>query len=97
MSTAVGDLAPILANATLLEKLELPGSRYTNPAAIGALKNLKTLDLSGAKESVDVSFVSQLPKLKYISLRDATVVNGAAVTALPKMVRVITDKKTKGL
>lgn len=97
MSTAVGDLAPILANAQRLEKLELPGSRYTNATAIGALKNLTTLDLSGAKEPVDVSFVTQLPKLKSISLRDTTVVNGSAVAALPKKVRVSTDKNTKGL
>ena len=97
MSTAVGDLSPILANAPLLEKLELPGSRYANPAAIGALKNLTTLDLSGAKEPVDVSFVTALPKLKSLSLRGTTVVNGSAVAALPKTVRVGTDKKTQGL
>lgn len=93
LSTAVGDLS-FLARNVKLRRLELPGSRYTNTAALAGLPALEDVDLSGAKEPVDVSFAAKLPALRSLSLRDCQVVNGAA---LPKTVRVLTNKGTKGL
>ncbi len=97
MSTPVGNLGPLVANAPHLKCVELPGSRYTNVAALAALKELEEVDLSGAKEPVDISFATQLPKLRSLDLCDVTVVNGAVTNSLPSTVRVRTDKKTKGL
>lgn len=96
LSTAVGDLA-LLARNVKLRRLELPGSRYTNTAALAGLPALEDVDLSGAKEPVDVSFAAKLPALRSLSLRDCQVVNGAALVALPKTVRVLTSKRTTGL
>ena len=93
MSTALGDLS-FLANCRRLKKLELPGSAYSNTALIGTFTSLEELDLSNAKQPVDVSFVKTLPKLKRISLRGTEVVNGSAI---PASVKIYSDKKTKGL
>ncbi len=93
MSTALGDLS-FLANCRKLKKLELPGSAYSNIAVIGTFHDLEELDLSNAKQPVDVSFVKSLPKLKRIALRGTEVVNGSAI---PSTVKIYSDKKTKGL
>lgn len=96
MSTPVGDLA-LLAGNTKLRTLELPGSRYSNTAALASLVELEALELSNAKEPVDVAFVAKLPKLKRLDLNNTAVVNGAAVSALPKTVTIYSNKKTTGL
>ena len=93
MAPALGDLS-LLANCRKLKKLELPGSSYTGTALIGTFTDLEELDLSRAKQPVDVSFVKQLPKLKRISLYGTEVVNGSAI---PSGVKIYSDKKTKGL
>ncbi len=93
MSTALGDLS-FLAPCRRLKKLELPGSAYSNTALIGTFTELEELDLSRAKQPVDVSFVKSLPKLKRISLNGTQVVNGDAI---PSSVKVYKDKKTTGL
>ncbi|MBQ8113732.1 MAG: hypothetical protein IJ146_11080 [Kiritimatiellae bacterium] len=96
LSTPVGDLA-FLANNKKLKKLELPGSRYVNTAALAALTALEVVDLSGAKEPVSVAFAAKLPALKTLDLNGATVTDGAVVASLPKTVRVRTNKKTQGV
>ena len=93
MAPALGDLS-FLANCKKLKKLELPGSSYTGTALIGTFADIEELDLSRAKQPVDVSFVKQLPKLKRISLYGTEVLNGGAI---PSGVKVYKDKKTKGL
>ncbi len=93
MSTALGDLS-FLAPCRKLKKLELPGSSYSNIGLIGSFTELETLDLSNAKQPVDVSFVKNLPKLKRLNLRGTQVVNGSAI---PAGVKVDSDKKTTGL
>ena len=96
MSAPVGDLA-LLANCKNLRRLELPGSRYVNTAALAALTALEEVDLSGAKEPVSVAFAAKLPALKTLDLCNANVTDGAIVASLPKTVRVRTDKKTQGV
>lgn len=93
LSAPVGDLA-LLANNRKLKRLELPGCRYSNVAALAALQDLERLDLSGAKEPVDVAVVASLPKLKSLDLGGSTVVNG---TAIPASVRVGKNSRTQGL
>ena len=93
MATALGDLS-FLANCRRLKKLELPGSAYSNTALIGTFSSLEELDLSNAKQPVDVSFVKSLPKLRRIALRGTEVVNGSAI---PAGVKIYSDKNTKGL
>lgn len=93
MATALGDLS-FLANCKKLQKLELPGSAYSNTALIGTFTELEELDLSNAKQPVDVSFVKSLKKLTRISLNGTEVVNGQAI---PPSVKIRSDKKTKGL
>ena len=93
MATALGDLS-FLSSCRKLKKLELPGSVYSNTALIGTFSDLEELDLSNAKQPVDVSFVKSLPKLKRIALRGTEVVNGSAI---PSSVKIYSDKKTKGL
>ena len=93
LSCALGDLA-LLANNKQLRRLELPGSRYTNLEALAALPELEVLDLSYAKQPVDVSVVARLPKLKRLSVYGTQVVNGGAI---PASVSVSKDKKTTGL
>ena len=96
LATPVGDLS-FLANNKKLKRLELPGSRYVNTAALAALTALEEVDLSGAKEPVSVAFAAKLPALKTLDLSNATVTDGAVVASLPKTVRVRTDKKTQGV
>lgn len=96
LSAPVGDLA-FLAGNKKLKKLELPGSRYVNTAALAALTALEVVDLSGAKEPVSVAFAAKLPALKTLDLNGATVTDGAVVASLPKTVRVRTNKKTQGV
>ena len=93
MATALGDLS-FLAPCRKLKKLELPGSVYSNTDIIGTFTELEELDLSKAKQPVDVSFVKNLPKLKRISLYGTQVVNGGAI---PASVKVNKDAKTTGL
>ncbi|MBR1589387.1 MAG: hypothetical protein IJ658_13825, partial [Kiritimatiellae bacterium] len=93
MATALGDLS-FLAPCRKLKKLELPGSAFSNEALIGTFAELEELDLSRAKQPVDVSFVKNLPKLKRISLYGTQVVNGGAI---PAGVKVHKDNKTTGL
>ena len=93
MAPALGDLK-FLATCRKLKKLELPGSSYSNTDVIATLGEIEELDLSNAKQPVDVSFAAKLPKLKRISLRGTEVVNGSSI---PSGVKVSTDKKTKGL
>jgi len=93
MAPALGDLS-FLAPCRGLKKLELPGSAYSNFDVIGTFQDLEVLDLSNAKQPVDVSFVAKLPKLQRLAVRGTEVVNGSAI---PASVKVSTDKKTKGL
>ena len=96
MSFAVGDLS-FLSNNKKLKRLELPGSKYVNTGALAALPLLETVDLSGAKNPVDVAFAARLPNLKRLDLCGATVTGGAVLASLPKNVNVRTDKKTQGV
>ena len=96
LSTPVGDLA-FLAPCTKLERLELPGSAYTNTDALAGLPALKSVDLSGAQNPVSVAFAAKLPALTYLNVSSATVTDGNLVASLPKTVRVSSDKKTVGL
>ena len=93
MASALGDLS-FLSPCKKLQKLELPGSAYSNTAVIGTFAELEELDLSGAKQPVDVSFVASLPKLGRLTVRGTEVVNG---TAIPGKVKIYKDNKTKGL
>ena len=93
MAPALGDLS-FLANCKKLTKLELPSSSYTSTAIIGTFADIEELDLSRAKQPVDVSFVKKLPKLKRISLYGTDVING---NAIPSSVKIYKDKNTKGL
>ena len=96
LATAAGDLA-FLAPCKKLQKLELPGSRYTNTAVLAGLPELKSVDLSDAKEPVSIAFAAKLPNLTWLNLSRTTVTDGAVASTLPKTVRVTTDKKTQGL
>ena len=78
MAPALGDLS-FLANCKKLKKLELPSSSYTSTAIIGTFTDIEELDLSRAKQPVDVSFVKRLLKFKRTSLYGTDVVNGGAV------------------
>ena len=93
MATALGDLS-FLAPCKKLAKLELPGSAYSNTAVIGTLSGLEELDISTAKQPVDVSFVASLPNLKRLNVRGSEIVNGASI---PASVKISKDNKTKGL
>ena len=93
MAPSLGDLS-FLAPCKRLRNLALPGSAYTSTVVIGTFADLEELDLSRAKQPVDVSFVKQLPKLKRISLYGTEVVNGGAI---PANVKIYKDKNTKGL
>ena len=93
MATALGDLS-FLAPCRKLKRLDLPGSAYSNTDILGTVTELEELDLSKAKQPVDVSFVKNLPKLKRISLYGTQVVNGGAI---PASVKVNKDAKTTGL
>lgn len=93
MASALGDLS-FLSPCKKLQKLELPGSAYSNIAVIGTFAELEELDLSSAKQPIDVSFVASLPKLERLTVRGTEVVNG---TAIPAKVKIYKDNKTKGL
>lgn len=93
MASALGDLS-FLSPCKKLQKLELPGSAYSNTAVIGTLTELEELDISSAAQPVDVSFVASLPKLTRLTVRGTEVVNGASI---PASVRISKDNKTKGL
>ena len=67
MAPALGDLS-LLANLKNLEKLELPGSSYSNLAALGGLAKLKKLDLSNAKAPLDLAFARSLPALENLDV-----------------------------
>ena len=62
-TTGTPDLS-FLANCKKLERLELPGNAYGNPAVIGTLTTLTRVDVSDWPEAVDLSFVKSLPKLE---------------------------------
>ena len=66
LATAFGSLK-VLANATKLERLELPGSVVTDFDALAALTALKTLDLT-VKCDVDLAFAKGLKSLKKLTL-----------------------------
>jgi hypothetical protein len=93
MASALGDLS-FLSPCKKLQKLELPGSAYSNTAVIGTLTELEELDISSAAQPVDVSFVASLPKLTRLTVRGTEVVNGASI---PASVKISKDNKTKGL
>ena len=65
-ATAFGSLK-VLANATKLERLELPGSVVADFDALAALTALKTLDLA-VKCDVDLAFAKGLRNLKKLTL-----------------------------
>lgn len=67
---AAGDLS-YLAGCVKLEKLELPGSLYSNTEALAGLKNVKDVRLSGARGDVDVSFVKGYEKMTYFTANGA--------------------------
>ncbi|MGN0852099.1 MAG: leucine-rich repeat domain-containing protein [Kiritimatiellia bacterium] len=67
LSTDLGDLS-FLANAANLEKLELPGSRYSSTAVLANLPKVRTLDLSGSKLPLDLSFVRHMPSLTSLNI-----------------------------
>ena len=66
VATAFGSLK-VLANATKLERLELPGSVVADFDALAALTALKTLDLA-VKCDVDLAFAKGLRNLKKLTL-----------------------------
>ena len=66
VATAFGSLK-VLANATKLERLELPGSVVADFDALAALTALKTLDLT-VKCDVDLAFAKGLKSLKKLTL-----------------------------
>ena len=66
LATAFGSLK-VLANATKLERLELPGSVVTDFDALASLTALKDLDLS-VKCDVDLAFAKGLTSLRTLTL-----------------------------
>lgn len=64
---AVGDLA-FLASCKKLERLELPGSSFSNTAALSGLSELKTIVLTSPIKDVDLGFVKTLPKLETLTV-----------------------------
>lgn len=74
-----GDMAPEIGDLSLvsglvnLEKLELPGSSYSNLAALGGLVKVRKLDLSGAKKDIDLSFARAMADLEDLSLEKSEV------------------------
>ena len=66
LATAFGSLK-VLANATKLERLELPGSVVADFDALASLTALKTLDLT-VKCDVDLAFAKGLKSLKKLTL-----------------------------
>lgn len=83
---ALGDVS-FLAACEKLETLELPGSKYSNLAALAGLKNLKSVVLSGAKCDVDLSFVKGMPKLNTINASNCSgnVSGFGALAGLPAL------------
>lgn len=63
---ALGDLS-FLSGCTALEALELPGSKFSNLAALEGLQNLTSVDFRGAKCDVDLSFLKGKAKLKGVN------------------------------
>ena len=63
-----GDLK-FLAACGKLEKIELPGSAYTDLEALAGLKEVKYLDLSAAVNDVDLSFAKGYDKLTFLTVR----------------------------
>jgi len=67
---AAGDLS-YLAGCAKLEKLELPGSLYSNTEALAGLKTVKDVRLSGARGDIDASFVKGYAKMTYFTANGA--------------------------
>ena len=63
-----GDLK-FLAACAKLEKIELPGSAYTDLEALAGLKDVKYLDLSAAVNDIDLSFAKGYGKLTFVTTR----------------------------
>ena len=63
-----GDLK-FLAACTKLEKIELPGSAYTDLESLAGLKNVKYLDLSAAVNDIDLAFAKDYGKLTFVTTR----------------------------
>ena len=63
-----GDLK-FLAACGKLEKIELPGSAYTDLEALAGLKEVKYLDLGAAVNDIDLSFAKGYGKLAFFSAR----------------------------
>lgn len=90
LSTDLGDLS-FLANSKMLERLELPGCKYSSTAVLAGLPAVKTLNLDGAKAPIDLSFVKQMPVLTSLSIQGENsrkpeqVVNFEALTGHPTL------------
>lgn len=67
MAPALGDLS-LIANLANLEKLELPGCKYSNVAVIGGLSKIRELKLSGTVSDIDLSFLSKLKSLEVLDV-----------------------------
>ncbi len=67
MSTTLGDLS-FLSACKNLEKVELPGSAYSNTAVLGTLPRLKEVSLNGAVEDVDLAFLRSAPLVEKFSI-----------------------------
>ena len=94
---AVGDLIRGGDSSTQSQPVQPAQAPATVPVSVPAAPAPAVPTVAAPAPAVDVSFVTALPKLKSLSLRGTTVVNGSAVAALPKTVRVGTDKTTQGL
>lgn len=89
-----------LANCKKLERLELPGNAYGNPAVIGTLTTLTRVDVSDWPEPVDLSFVKSLPNLEALVItggrQSAEVQNFEALAGHPAL-KNIALRNAKGV
>ncbi|MCQ2392449.1 MAG: hypothetical protein MJ240_13605, partial [Kiritimatiellae bacterium] len=89
----VGDLA-FLAPCTKMTRLYMADSDFTNLGAIATMKELRDLDVSGAKNPVDLTVVKSLPNLSELNLQRAEVTNFEALLGHPKLERLNISKTT---
>lgn len=78
---SLGFLKPCAKIQTLL----LAQSDYTDFEVVGGLKELETLNLSGAARTVDLSVLRGLPKLRNLDLSDCEVTHFEALVGHPAL------------
>jgi hypothetical protein len=86
----------LLADAADLEGLDLSDQVLDNPEAIGALRNLRSLDLSDAKGVGELSFLRGLDQLRSLDARGLAPVDWAPVAGLPGLETLTVDGAAAG-